>query len=69
LQNTKKETLPDVLAKSFSREKEITSKMLWIAHKVAKENQYCHNFEAESDLQELNGIDTGRILHYANAVL
>jgi hypothetical protein len=36
---------------------------------VAKKNQSFCNFETEIDLQELNGIDMGRILHSANACI
>jgi hypothetical protein len=67
LQKPKKETLANVLVKTLAREKEITSKIFRTAYKVAKENQSFHNFEAEIDLQELHGIDIGRILHSGNA--
>jgi hypothetical protein len=67
LADAEKETLPNVLVKTLVREKETTSKIFRTAYKVAKENQSFHNFEAEIDLQELNGIDMGRILHFANA--
>ena len=36
---------------------------------MAKENQSFHNFESEVDLQELNGLDMGRILHSTNACI
>lgn len=32
-------------------------------HKLSKENQPFHHFETEIDLQELNGVEMGRILH------
>jgi hypothetical protein len=53
--------------KTLAREKEITSNILRTAYKAAKENQSFHNFEDKIDLQELNGIDMGRILHFANS--
>jgi hypothetical protein len=62
-----KETLPYFLVKTLAREKEITSKIFRTAYKVAKENHFFHNFEAEIDLQEINGIDMGRVSHSANA--
>jgi hypothetical protein len=67
LAEAEKETLPNVLVKTPACEKEITSKIFRTAYKVAKENQSFHKFEAELDLQELNAIDMGRILHSANA--
>ena len=36
---------------------------------MAKENQSFHNFESEVDVQELNGVDMGRILHSTNACI
>lgn len=62
-----KDTLPNILYKNMVLEKEITSNVFRTAYKVAKENQSFHNFETEIDLQELNGINMGRILHSANA--
>jgi hypothetical protein len=67
LAKAEKETLPNVLVKTLAREKEITSKIFRTACKVAKENQSFHSFEDEKDLQELNGIDMGRILYSTNA--
>jgi hypothetical protein len=51
--------------KSLSHEKEITAKVFHTAYKVAK-NQSFDNFEDEINVQELNGINTGRILHSTN---
>jgi hypothetical protein len=48
--------------KTLAREKDIISDSI----QVAKEKQPFHKFEAEIDLQELNGIDMWRILHSAN---
>jgi hypothetical protein len=53
--------------KTLACEKEITLKIFRTSYKVVKENQSFHNFEAEIDLQELSGIDMGRILLSANA--
>jgi hypothetical protein len=66
LAETEKGILRNVLVKTLVREKEITSKIFRTEKKVAKENQPFHYFEAEIDLQELTGIDMGRILHSAN---
>lgn len=65
------ETAPieNVLLKALSREKIVTAKIFRTAYKVAKENQSFHNFESEIDLQELNGIEMGRILHSTNACI
>jgi hypothetical protein len=67
LAEAEKETLPDVRVKTLAREKEITSKIFRTVYEVAKENQSFYNFETEIDLQELDGIDMGRILHSANS--
>jgi hypothetical protein len=67
LQKPQKEILPNVLVKTLVHEKEITSKIFRTVYKVAKENQSFHYFEAKIDLQELSGLDMGRILHSANA--
>ena len=47
----------------------MTAKIFRTAYKVAKENQSFHNFESEIALQELNGIEMGRILHSTNACI
>ncbi|XP_065675613.1 E3 SUMO-protein ligase KIAA1586-like [Hydra vulgaris] len=39
------------------------------AYKVAKGNQSFNNFEMEIDLQEINGVEMGRILHSTNACI
>ena len=36
-------------------------------NKVCKKNQSFNDFELEVDLQEINGVNMGRILHSANA--
>ncbi|KAJ8871537.1 hypothetical protein PR048_027860 [Dryococelus australis] len=53
----------------MTREKELTNKMLHTAYTVAKKNWPFYNFEDEINLQELNGIDMGRILHSTNACI
>ncbi|XP_066475289.1 E3 SUMO-protein ligase KIAA1586-like [Tiliqua scincoides] len=52
-----------------AHEKIITAKIFRTAYKVAKENQSFHHFETEIDLQELNGVEMGRILHSTNACI
>jgi hypothetical protein len=69
MEESKKETLKKVSLKSLSRQKEVTAKILRTAYKVAKSNQSFNNFEMEIDLQELNGVDMGRILHSTNACI
>jgi hypothetical protein len=69
LEEEKKETLKKVCQKSVSRQKEVTAKIFLTAYKVAKRNQSFNNFEMEIDLQELNGVDMGRILHSTNACI
>jgi hypothetical protein len=68
LEEAKKESLK-VCQKSLSRQKEITAKIFPTAYKVAKSNQSFSNFEMDIDLQELNGVDMGRILHSKNACI
>jgi hypothetical protein len=53
--------------KILGHEKEINSKHFPIAYKVAKENKFFCNLEAERDSEEPIGIDELRILHSANA--
>jgi hypothetical protein len=67
LVEAKKETLKKVSLKSLCRQKEVTAKIT--AYKVAKSNQSFSNFEMEIDLQELNGVDMGRIIHSTNAFI
>lgn len=55
--------MENVILKQRSNEKLATEKVFRTAYKVIKENQSFNNFETEIDLQELNGIDLGRILH------
>ncbi|XP_030046369.1 E3 SUMO-protein ligase KIAA1586-like [Microcaecilia unicolor] len=64
-----KEVLENVCIKSIGREKEITAKIFRTAYKVVKKNQCFNNFEAEIDVQELNGLDMGHILHSTNACI
>jgi hypothetical protein len=52
-----------------SREKVITENIFRTAYKVAKENHSFNNFESETDLQKLDAIDMGRILHSTNACI
>ena len=47
----------------------LTQKIFRTAYKVAKDNQSFHHFETEIDLQELNGVEMGRILHSTNACI
>lgn len=49
--------------KQRAHEKQATENIFRTAYKVVKENQSFNNFETEIDLQELNGVDMGRILH------
>lgn len=42
-------------------------KVFRIAYKVAKKNQSFNDFKDEINVQELNGLDTGYLLHSANA--
>jgi len=61
--------LETVVLKVQSREAAVTAKIFRTAYKVAKENQSFHNVESEVDLQELNGVDMGCILHSTNACI
>lgn len=58
-----------MLLKALSRENIVTAKIFRTAYKVAKENQSFHNFESEIDLQELNGVEMGRIFYSTNACI
>lgn len=60
---SKNEVLEKVVLKQRALEKHATEKVFRTAYKVVKENQSFNNFETEVDLQELNGLDMGRILH------
>ncbi|KAG8319222.1 hypothetical protein J6590_096418 [Homalodisca vitripennis] len=51
------------ILKQRSQKKGVTEKIFRTAYKVVKENQSFNDFETEIDLQELNGINMGRILH------
>uniref|UniRef100_A0A8C8RJZ3 HAT C-terminal dimerisation domain-containing protein n=1 Tax=Pelusios castaneus TaxID=367368 RepID=A0A8C8RJZ3_9SAUR len=64
-----KETLDNAVLKCLKRDKLITAKVFRTAYKVAKANQSFNNFEMEVDLQELNGVDMGCILHSTNACI
>jgi len=64
-----KGALETVVLKAQSQERTVTAKVFRTAYKVAKENQSFHNFESEIDLQELNDLDMGRILHSTNACI
>ena len=64
-----KGALETVVLKAQSQERTVTAKVFRTAYKVAKENQSFHNFESEIDLQELNGLNMGRILHSTNACI
>ena len=66
---SEKKKLENAFLMSLSNEKEITLKIFRTAYKVAKENQSFHHFETEIDLQELNGVKLGRILHSTNACI
>jgi hypothetical protein len=69
LEEAKKKTLKKVRLKSLCRHKEVTAKILRTAYKVAKSSQSFSNFEMEIDLQELNGVDMGRILNSTDACI
>ena len=61
--------LENVFLTSLSNEKKTTPKIFRTAYKVAKENQSFHHFETEIDLQEVNGVEMGHILHFTNACI
>lgn len=67
LSTAKLKTLETACTKAFDKEKEVTANVFRTAYKVAKKNQAFHDFESEVDVQELNGINMGRILHSTNA--
>jgi hypothetical protein len=52
-----------------SRQKDVNTKIFCTAYKVVKKNQSFKNFMDEINLQELNGVDMGRILHSTNAYI
>jgi hypothetical protein len=54
---------------SDSWTKNITANVFRTVYKVAKKNKSFNNFEDEIDVQELNGVDMGRILHSASACI
>jgi hypothetical protein len=49
--------------KGLSREVLPTATIFRTVYEVAKESQSSHNSESDIDVQELNGIDMGRIRH------
>lgn len=54
---------------NVSKGKEIPVKIFRAAYKIAKDNQSFNTFEAEIDLQGLNGLVMGHILHSTNACI
>jgi hypothetical protein len=64
--HAEKELLGNLSLKTSSCEKLITEKIVHMTYKVTKENQSLHNFETETEVQELNGINMGHILYSAN---
>lgn len=69
LRTAKQKPLETVCTKAFDKEKEVTANIFRTAYKVAKKNQAFYDFESEVDVQELNGINMGRILHSTNACI
>jgi hypothetical protein len=69
MEEAKKETPKKVCLKSLCCQKEVTAKIFRTACKIAKSNQSFNNFEMEIDLQELNGVDMGQILHSTNVCI
>jgi hypothetical protein len=69
ISEAKKKQIENTFLKSLSREKVITANIFRTAYKVAKENQSFNMFESEINLQELNGIEMGHILHSTNACI
>lgn len=63
----KKEKLKTVLAKAAAHNKYTTCRIFRTAYKIAKRNQAFFDFESKIDVQELNGLDMGSILHSANS--
>ena len=61
--------LENVFLTLLSNEKKTTQKIFRTAYKVAKVNQSFHHFKTEIDLQELNGVEMGRIFHSTNACI
>lgn len=66
---SKKKILENVCFKAISHQTDTTEKIFRTAYKIAKKNQAFNDFETEIDLQELNGIDMGHILHSTNACI
>ncbi|KAF5281765.1 hypothetical protein FQR65_LT14560 [Abscondita terminalis] len=66
-EESSKEVLENVVYKVVKKEEETTERIFRTAYKVAKKNQAFNDFEAEIDVQKLNGLDMGRILHSRNA--
>ena len=66
LETAKTKSLETVCTKAFENEKGVTANIFRTAHKVVKKNQAFYDYEAEIDVQELNGINMGRILHSTN---
>ena len=55
------------MAKPAAYNKDTTCRIISHSDKIAKRNQVFFDFESEIDLQELNGLDMGSILHSANS--
>lgn len=68
-EEARKQKLEGACLNVLARESEVTSKIFRTAYKVAKKNQSFYNFEDEINLQEMNGLDMGRILHSTNACI
>lgn len=59
----KDDTLVQIIVSSQSEQIATTARVFWTAYKEAKRHRPTNGFEHEIDCKELNGVDTGRILH------
>lgn len=51
------------------RKKILITNNFRIAYKIANKNQSFHHFETEIDMQEINVVEMGRIIHSTNAYI
>lgn len=68
LQEAGNKVIETIVLKNLSASKATqTAKIFHTIYKIVLTNQSFNSLESEIDLQELNGLDMGRILHSTNA--
>jgi hypothetical protein len=63
------EMLEKVCMKPLPCVKEITAKVFYMAYRMAKKKKPFSNFKDDINVQELNGISMGHVLHSTNACI